>query len=67
MCDLKKTKQSKYVKLIDEQIYETKSVKVIVRIFEQDMILLVVMRKSKLVNENTTYNYNSQINLHIRL
>lgn len=60
MCDLKKTKQSKYVKLIDEQIYETKSVKVIVRIFEQDMILLVVMRKSKLVNENTTYNYNSQ-------
>ena len=53
-------KHSKYIKLLDEQLYETKSVKVIVRFFEKDMILLVVMRKSDNVNEEVNYNHNSQ-------
>ena len=50
----------KYVKLLDEQLYETEDLKVIVRFFERNMILLVVMRKSDKVDETVNYNHNSQ-------
>ena len=49
-----------YVKLLDEKIYEKKRVKVIVRFFEQDMVLLLVIKKHPKIDDNDfLFNFSS--------
>lgn len=45
-------KKVNYVKLLDEKIYEKKRLKVIVRFFEQDMVLLLVIKKHPKIDDN---------------
>lgn len=49
-----------YVKLLDEKIYEKKRLKVIVRFFEQDMVLLLIIKKHPRVDDDDfLFNFSS--------
>ena len=53
-------KKVNYVKLLDEKIYEKKRLKVIVRFFEQDMVLLLVIKKHPKIDDNDfLFNFSS--------
>ena len=58
-CKSNNKKKTVYAEFLEQYIYENKNLKITVRFFEYDMILLHVMQKSKCIDEESQFNFYS--------
>ncbi len=58
-CNSNNKKKTVYAEFLEQYIYENKNLKITVRFFEYDMILLHVMQKSKCIDEESQFNFYS--------